>query len=385
MDLFSYLLGKEKGGGTPIDTTDIRNVINMTGANVTSETPFTDYPEDLYQGYITALKSDSTLYENMATGTSEGTITDAVDLPIYEMKMTKESTQSGTPTPENPIPIETVTGGITKNIAYDGWAQEFVTRINNTSSSNGAYLQTYDGKNCLYFTASTGYNSYATKYFFKTNWKANTQYRFKFNVYTTGRYSILGIHYTDGTDTQLGGGAENQLTPNSWNSFNHLSDAGKTIDYVHGWYSEGNWNLDLDTFMISEGTEDYPYQPYGDGEVNITINNGNANRTIDVNLKGNEIVGKGSNFDELIITRGICSIKKVFDKIESYNGETITTDYISTTGGLDTGATIYYVKSAPSIIDLEQTVDMTLYEDNNTITNSESMNQNIKYIKNTYE
>ena len=30
-------------------------------------------------------------------------------------------------------------------------------------------------------------------------------------------------------------------------------------------------------------------------------------------------------------------------KIASYNGETITTDYISTTGGLDTGATVYYV------------------------------------------
>ena len=30
-------------------------------------------------------------------------------------------------------------------------------------------------------------------------------------------------------------------------------------------------------------------------------------------------------------------------KINSYNGETITTPYISTTGGLDTGATVYYV------------------------------------------
>ena len=62
---------------------------------------------------------------------------------------------------------------------------------------------------------------------------------------------------------------------------------------------------------------------------------------------------------------------------------TITTDYISTTGGLDTGATIYYVKDTPQLIDLEQNVDTTLYNDTNTITNSNEMTMNIKYIKET--
>lgn len=367
-----------------VDTTDIRNVINMTDANITSQTPFSDYPQALYDGYIDIIKNGTTdLYDNLTKGTSTGTITDTVDLPIYEMKMTKESSQAGTPTPQNPIPIETVTGMVSPNLAYPEWAQEFVNRINNSSL---ARLETYDGKNCVFFTASTGYGSYATKYFFKTNWKANTQYRVKFNTYTTGRYSILGIHYTDGTDTQLGGGAENQLTPNTWNSFNHLTDAGKTVDYIHGWFSEGDWNLDLDTFMITEGTEDYSYQPYGQGTVNILISDGTNTTTKSFSLAGNEVVGKESNLDEIIIDKsGNVSLKKVFNKIDSYNGETITTDYISTTGGLDTGATIYYVRSTPQTINLNQTIDLTLYEGNNTITNSESMNQNIKYIKNTYE
>ena len=40
-------------------------------------------------------------------------------------------------------------------------------------------------------------------------------------------------------------------------------------------------------------------------------------------------------------------------KIESYNGETITTDYISTTGELTTGATVYYKLAIP--VDLELT------------------------------
>ncbi len=39
-------------------------------------------------------------------------------------------------------------------------------------------------------------------------------------------------------------------------------------------------------------------------------------------------------------------------KIESYNGETITTDYISTTGELTTGATVYYKLTAPINLEL---------------------------------
>ena len=42
-------------------------------------------------------------------------------------------------------------------------------------------------------------------------------------------------------------------------------------------------------------------------------------------------------------------------KIESYNGETITTDYKSTTGGLDTGATIYYGNDNPTPIEITNT------------------------------
>ena len=53
-------------------------------------------------------------------------------------------------------------------------------------------------------------------------------------------------------------------------------------------------------------------------------------------------------------------------KIDSYNGETITTDYISTTGGLDTGATIYYGLSTPT----EETItDTTLINNLNAIYN----------------
>ena len=62
-------------------------------------------------------------------------------------------------------------------------------------------------------------------------------------------------------------------------------------------------------------------------------------------------------------------------KIDSYNGETITTEYISTTGNLTTGATVYYVLEAPNLIPctpeqiakMESLQNMELYEDTTNI------------------
>ena len=48
-------------------------------------------------------------------------------------------------------------------------------------------------------------------------------------------------------------------------------------------------------------------------------------------------------------------------KIESYNGENITTNYISTTGELSTGATVYYKLTTP--VDLELTSEQKAIRD----------------------
>lgn len=102
---------------------------------------------------------------------------------------------------------------------------------------------------------------------------------------------------------------------------------------------------------------------------------------ITIPLNDNEIVGKENNLDELLINKnGYCFINKKFAKIDSYNGETITTDYWSTTGGLDTGATIYYVKEIPELINLNYTVNMVLLDGINDISNFDNMNMKIKYI-----
>ena len=90
----------------------LKDVINMTDANIDANTTFRNYAQALYEGYINVLKDKDTLLDNMNIGTSTGTISGSANLPVYEYKASKLSTQSGTPTPENPIEINTVKGYI---------------------------------------------------------------------------------------------------------------------------------------------------------------------------------------------------------------------------------------------------------------------------------
>lgn len=61
---------------------------------------------------------------------------------------------------------------------------------------------------------------------------------------------------------------------------------------------------------------------------------------------------------------------KKIAKIDSYNGETITGNYASTTGGLDVGATIYYELETPQEIQLEQNGFLKIYIGQTHVTNN---------------
>lgn len=90
-----------------------------------------------------------------------------------------------------------------------------------------------------------------------------------------------------------------------------------------------------------------------------------------------ELCSVGDVKDELdLITRKL--IKRI-GKIESYNGESITTDYISTTGGLDIGATIYYVleNEVQDTIPIEP---IKLFNDYNRITDTDDLNSDIQLV-----
>ena len=118
------------------------------------------------------------------------------------------------------------------------------------------------------------------------------------------------------------------------------------------------------------------------GDITLTITGSEDNNEYTISLGDNELVGKLNVLDELIIDKkGHCYLNKKFDKIDSYNGEVITTDYWSTTGGLDIGATIYYVLEEPELIDLDIDIDIELFKGLNTISNSVNASMKLYYYE----
>jgi hypothetical protein len=87
----------------------------------------------------------------------------------------------------------------------------------------------------------------------------------------------------------------------------------------------------------------------------------------------------GTNFlsENDYIENGI--LYKNTGKIDSYNGEQISGNYVSTTGGLDTGATIYYELDTPQEIELTQSGNLYVYSDETSITNNADVEMELTY------
>lgn len=85
---------------------------------------------------------------------------------------------------------------------------------------------------------------------------------------------------------------------------------------------------ELDTTQLEKGSKANNFTPYGTTPI--------------------ELCKIGTYQDYIYKDSDKWYLYKAIGKIASYNGETITTSYISTTGGLDTGATVYYVLATPT-------------------------------------
>lgn len=156
----------------------------------------------------------------------------------------------------NAVERNSIAYTINKNLGWKDWANDFVNRINNTQK---ATIETYDSRNCLKFWPNAGSEDYDNLYMFKIlgGFKENTRYTFKFQTYSVTEYADLQIIYTDGTSTEI-----RHLTPNTWDTVLFTSVANKTIKYLKTrWRNNEFKYIDLDTFMVYEGTDDERYIP----------------------------------------------------------------------------------------------------------------------------
>ena len=148
---------------------------------------------------------------------------------------------------------------------------------------------------------------------------------------------------------------------------------------------------DISDIQLEEGSTRTEYVPYGQGSTEIKIENFDKTQLKNYNLVIQEEMLLGDYFEKE--TDGWKEIHN-WEKIDSYNEESITTDYISTTGALTTGATVYYKLQTPKVLIctkeqeeiLNQLDNLELFEGINYISTTEDIALlKLKYVTNKDE
>lgn len=198
---------------------------------------------------------------------------------------------------------------------------------------------------------------------------------------TSSVMSITATAYRDG-ESSLGNGMifravytdttfDNILTfPNSTTSATTLSgstDNTKTLDKIVLIYGSGSSNVwHISNVQVEAGSTVTSYEPYVGGipapnpdypqTVNVVTGTQTVTITADdqqsedftISLGSLELCKIGDYQDYIFKSDDDWYVHKATDMILSYNGESVTSDYISTTGQLTTGATVYYGLATPT-------------------------------------
>ena len=417
----------------------IKDVANMTGANIDNNTTFRNYAQALYNGYINVLQDRDTLLDNMNKDTSTGTISGSANLPVYEYKASKLSTQTGTPTPDNPVEVNTVKGyrNLFQPTLQNDGTNIFYSKCD-VILENDIFKCTCNEADWYFGNIVREGNNYSKGVGILIEVEEGVTYYFKLSNSSIVKNFITKY---DSDKVSLG---YNQYTNST---FSYTVESG--VKYISLRFGLGSasiiGNVYETTVSITKG--DYPYVPYGTNWIYTTITSGANSRIIPIPLNNNEICGIGDYKDELVIDKnGNAKLTKKIGKVvldgtenwQYYNGIQYITSitnykltgliclcshyegqdnvvgtgnvlnnhvtfrneannpnlYIKDTTFSDSATfktwlgthnvDLYYILATPTEIDLG-TVDIELYSGTNNITNSENMDMSIIFIKDTYE
>ena len=189
----------------------------------------------------------------------------------------------------------------------------------------------------------------------KSAWKSNTNAQ----ILPAGTYYIP---FQFNITKVSGGGGQTSIGVNTFDSDVYLNQWFIVVD---------SGNIKNVVMQINEGdTQDTIFEPYTGGipspnpdypqqiksiiGANLKVSNGTNELLIPINLQGNILAKVGDYADELqVYSNGDVNIVKKVNTILSYNNETISNDYLSTTGELTVGATIYYISNDPTTITVD--------------------------------
>ena len=131
-------------------------------------------------------------------------------------------------------------------------------------------------------------------------------------------------------------------------------------------YTNNNSSATYNNIQLEIGSTVSTYEPYTGGQPApsatypqpITIMSGQSTVTVNsdsytLDLGSITLAKVNTTMDYIYREGNLWKVHKAIGKIDSYNGETINTDYVSTTGSLTTGAEVYYVLETPLEVTIE--------------------------------
>jgi hypothetical protein len=190
---------------------------------------------------------------------------------LVSFMMTKESTQDGTPTPDNPVEVKVVEGYrnlFDKDNVINGYR---IGPEGEPISNSGYSLSDY------------------------ISVKANTTYIRSRNITTKNAVALYDNNKT----------------------FISRIISGKTFETTNNTYFIRTSILtdELNNLTLFEGDQELPYVPCGNNYIAVNVSDGTNTNSVSLPLNGNEIAGQGDNLDEYIVDKsGHCWLNKKYPK-----------------------------------------------------------------------
>ena len=289
------------------------------------------------------------------------TANDAVNFPLLEMKLYGKSTQNGTPTPETPVDIVSV--GDDKGVKVQSCGKNLLdlSSVQSMTKNGITFTVNADGTVLANGTAS----AYSVLPLLDFNMK--------------GEYIITGWPSGGGHATT---GALSAVITHVDGSTSYATNKGNYKTFtVDDSVVNVQIRLEMHKGAVTNNTLFYPMLRFATDNAGYESYKGNT-ATLSTALP---LCSVGKVCDELIYNAGdIAKVIKRTAKIDSYAGEEINTDYISTTGGLDEGSAVIYALATPEEIELTaeemaQLISLYSYSGVTNVFNDEGAEMAVKY------
>ena len=310
-------------------------------------------------GKVPAVKADGSAYELAGPyaplsaairPTASGnpvSITDSVEWSLQGLKVYGKSVQDGAPSPESPVPIVSAGDGGSVELAITGKNLLTGRLYYGTYNLGIAFIQNetvvslpYTPKNEVDGICQTVSVKKGKTYTFSVT-NPNTNARLLLALYKT---------FEDTSDVRKAisktvSMPKVSITP---------SEDGILVCLIAGTWTDGTTTIHECTaselLQLEVGSTATVYEAPHSQSITTTTPNGLPGIPVD----------SGGNYTDASGQQSACDVKdygtgkytQMVGHIESYNGENITTPYMSTTGQLSTGAEVYYVLDEPVVTDI---------------------------------